>query len=123
MLARPFADVAVTLGLALHKIPEGAALGWISQRAVRRSRTAFLLSTGAELFTVLGAFAEPALTVRGAAQFGGARWTAGVLSVVAGGFFFLGFHAIWPARKQRELVGVFLATMLVIGALTLLRRP
>jgi zinc transporter ZupT len=117
---QPLTNVAVTAGLALHKIPEGAALGWITHRSLRSSRRALLASTGAELFTLVGAFAEPALNASGSARFG-VWWTAGVLSVIAGGFLFLGFHAIQPAWKRRDVMAMFGVTLLLVAALTFVR--
>jgi zinc transporter ZupT len=114
------ANVAVTAGLALHKIPEGAAVGWITRRSLASARRAFLVSTGAELFTLAGAFAEPALNASGAARFG-IWWSASVLSVVAGGFLFLGWHAVSPVWRRRDVMAIFLATFLLVGVLSFLR--
>ena len=114
---QPLTNIAVTLGLALHKIPEGAAVGFITSRSLGNPRRAYLLSASAELFTILGALAEPTLNASGLAQFG-PWWTASVLAVIAGGFFFLGIHAILPAWKRRDIAAIFLATFLFVGALT-----
>jgi len=119
---QPLTNIAVTAGLALHKIPEGAAVGWITRRSIGRPRRAFTMSASAELFTLAGAFAEPSLNASGAARFG-VWWSAAVLSVIAGGFLFLGVHAILPAWKRRDVAAIFVATFLLVGALTFLRSP
>jgi zinc transporter ZupT len=117
---QPLTNIAVTVGLALHKIPEGAAVGWVTRRSLYSSRKALLVSAAAELFTLAGAFSEPALNASGSARFG-MWWSAGVLSVIAGGFLFLGFHAVLPAWKRRDVIAIFLATLLLVGALTFVR--
>jgi zinc transporter ZupT len=119
---QPLTNIAVTIGLALHKIPEGAAVGFITSRSLGKKRPAYLLSASAELFTILGAFAEPTLNASGLAQFG-PWWTAAVLAIIAGGFLFLGIHAILPAWKRRDIAAIFLATLLLVGALTFLHSP
>ena len=117
---QPFTNIAVTTGLALHKIPEGVAVGWLCRRTLASPRRAFLAGTAAETFTLVGAFAEPALNASGSARFG-VWWTAGALSVIAGGFLFLGLHTILPAWKRRDVMAVFLATLLLVGGLTFVR--
>jgi zinc transporter ZupT len=117
---QPLTDITVTAGLALHKIPEGAALGWITRRTLGSARRAFFISGAAELFTLAGAFAEPSLNASGSARFG-MGWTAGVLSLIAGGFFFLAFHAILPAWRRRGVWAIFAAMLLLTGAFALIR--
>jgi hypothetical protein len=95
-------------------------VGWITRRSLASARRAFLVSTGAELFTLAGAFAEPALNASGAARFG-IWWSASVLSVVAGGFLFLGWHAVSPVWRRRDVMAIFLATFLLVGVLSFLR--
>lgn len=117
---QPLTHITVTAGLALHKIPEGAALGWITRRSLGSARRALLISTVAELFTLAGALAEPSLNASGYARYG-SGWTEGVLSLIAGGFLFLACHAVIPAWKRRGVLPVFIATMLIVGAFTFIR--
>jgi zinc transporter ZupT len=117
---QPVTNIAVTIGLALHKIPEGAALGWITRRALHSSRRALLAGAAVEAFTLIGALAEPALNASGSAYFG-AWWAGAVLSVIAGGFLFLGAHALLPARKRRSGLVLFFVTLLLMGAMTFVR--
>jgi zinc transporter ZupT len=121
LLVAPALTIAVTAGLALHKIPEGAAVGWLTRRSLNRPKTAFLLSAAVESFTLLGALAEPRLTVLGSARFGFAHWTAAILSLIAGGFLFLGAHALLPAWKRRHVPAIFLLTCLLVGCLSFFR--
>jgi zinc transporter ZupT len=47
----------------------------------------------------------------------GPWWTASVLSVIAGAFLFLGFHAVFPNWKRKPVVLTFIVTLaLVAGA-------
>lgn len=116
----PIDHIAVAIGLALHKFPEGVALGWIALRSIRAPRRAFLASAAAELFTLAGAFSEPQLNASGQARFG-VWWMAGALSVIAGGFLFLAVHAVAPCWKRGHVIAIFLAMFLLVGALTFLR--
>lgn len=118
LAVQPLANVAVPLGLALHKVPEGLALGWVARRATTRKLAAAATAAAVELMTVLGAWVEPRANASGVAAFG-SWWTAVVLAIVAGGFLFLGIHALLPARTRRGVVPVFLAVAAVTAALAL----
>jgi zinc transporter ZupT len=121
LTTRPITEIAVPIGLALHKIPEGLALGWITRRSVSSHWKAGAAAAGAELFTLVGAFVEPAANRSGAAEFGG-WWTAIVLATIAGSFLFLGFHAVLPHWRRAGIVAVFFATLLLVGGTGLLSR-
>jgi hypothetical protein len=109
-------NVAVPLGLALHKIPEGLALGWITCKSTDSKWKAGLASSAVEWMTLLGAFVEPRVNQSATAVFG-AWWTAAMLAVIAGGFLFLGFHAVLASWKNAGVVILFLATLLLAGAI------
>ena len=90
--------IALPLALALHKIPEGIALGAILRASVRTKITAFGLCLLTESATLLGAgvavLATPKL---------GAFWLHYPLALAGGCFLYLGFHAIdaeWRRRKS-----------------------
>lgn len=117
---QPVANVAVPLGLGLHKIPEGLALGWILRRSFPSKWRAAAVAATVELLTVVGAFVEPRANHSAAAAFG-AWWSAVVLAIIAGSFLFLGVHALLPARKRISLVAVFLGTLIVVGGIALVR--
>lgn len=119
--AQPVTDVAVPLGLGLHKIPEGLALGWIVRRSIAPTWKAAAAAAGAELLTLVGALIEPRAYQSGTVAFG-AWWSAAVLAIIAGSFLFLGIHAWAPARKRASVVAAFLATLAVVGGFALVRR-
>lgn len=117
---QPVADIAVPLGLGLHKIPEGLALGWVARRSISTTARAGIAATAVEAMTLVGAFVEPRANQSGVAAFG-AWWSAVVLAIVAGGFLFLGVHALFPARRRSGVVSVFIMTVALAGAIALLR--
>jgi len=110
----PLAGVAVPIGLALHKLPEGLALGWITRKAMKSSAQAVLASGSVELLTLLGAWTEPRADRSGVAAFG-PWWTGMVLAIVAGSFLFLGFHTVVPERRKTGVVPVFLGSFCFMG--------
>jgi zinc transporter ZupT len=107
-------NVAVPVGLALHKVPEGLALGWIARRTVPSHWKAALAGSSVEILTVVGALIEPRANTAGAATFG-PWWSATVLAVIAGGFLFLGLHAVLPNWRRLGVVAVFVVTLLLVG--------
>ncbi len=117
---QPLADVAVPLGLALHKIPEGAALGWVAQQGLRSRWLAALAGFAVEAMTLAGAAIQPLADRSGIAKFG-PWWTVGILAVISGSFIFLAIHAIVPEWKRPSVVLAFLAPLVVIGGISTLR--
>jgi hypothetical protein len=106
--------LVVPFALGLHKVPEGFAMGWVTRRSIGSVPSAFAAAAGVELFTLVGAFIEPAVNSSGVQRFG-AWWTVLVLAVIGGSFAFLGLHTIAPARKRTDVLAVFLLTLLAIG--------
>lgn len=117
---QPVADVATPLGLALHKIPEGLALGWFTRRSFSSIWRAATVACFVEAATLAGAFVEPSANESGIAAFG-PWWSAVVLAIVAGGFLFLGVHALVSARSRPGVVPVFMATLATVGGIALVR--
>jgi zinc transporter ZupT len=109
------AGIAGPLGLALHKIPEGIAIGWIARRSLHSSWKAAFAAVSVELATVLGAYVEPHASASGFAAFG-AWWTAAVIAVVSGSFLFVAVHAVLPNRRQPGIIAIFMATLLLVAA-------
>ncbi len=88
--------LAVTLAVALHKIPEGIALGAVVRAAVRARSTALFWSLACEAVTFLGGLLGLAIAPRL-----GASWVAYPLGLVAGWLFYLGAHAVHEEWKRR----------------------
>jgi hypothetical protein len=110
------AGIAGPLGLALHKIPEGIAIGWVARRSLHSSWKAALAAASVELATVLGAYIEPHASASGFAAFG-TWWTAAVIAIVSGSFLFVAVHAVLPNRHRPGVVVVFTATLLLVAAI------
>ena len=113
-------NLAVSVGLGLHKFPEGIALGWITRRSTVSSSTAVLACVAVELLTIFGAAIQPAANRTGLARFG-ENWVAGVLAIISGSFLFLSAHAILPYRKKTSIVATFLSCAVVVGGAGLFR--
>jgi len=122
LATKSLAGVAVVVGLALHKVPEGLALGWLAGRSMRSRTTGVLLSGLAELCTLAGAWAEPKADRSGIASFG-IWWPALVLCVVAGSFLFFGFHTVLAERKNSGVIPAFLASLATAGLIAWARTP
>ena len=90
------------LALALHKIPEGVALGAILRAAVRSRAVAFSWSAAAESMTLAGAVSGAAM-----APYLGVKWLHYPLAVAGGCFFYLGFHAVHGEWRRRKTWSAF----------------
>ena len=111
--------LAVALAVALHKIPEGIALGAIVRASVESRSTALFWSVTVEAATLLGGLF--ALLI--APQLP-AAWITYPLAVAAGWLFYLGAHAVHEEWKRRgalpacatALTGAVGAAVLQLGA-------
>lgn len=110
----PLANLAVALGLALHKGPEGLAVGWICRRSIPNLWKASVVALGVELMTLLGAWVEPRASRSGVQEFGD-WWTVFVLSVISGTFLFIGIHTVLPNKKRLSVVGTFLVSLALVA--------
>jgi zinc transporter ZupT len=88
--------VAVPLAVALHKAPEGIALGGILRAAVRNRATALGWATLAEGTTLLGGVVGLTMGPRL-----GTGWITYPLGITAGWLFYLGYHAVHEEWKRR----------------------
>jgi len=88
--------VAVPLAIALHKLPEGIALGGILRAAVRSRGVALAWCAAAEGATLGGGLAGLWL-----APHLGSGWTLYPLGLTAGWLFYLGYHAVHEEWKRR----------------------
>ncbi len=88
--------LAVPVAIAVHKIPEGVALGAILRAAVPTRLAAFGWCALAQGTTLAGA----AVGI-GLAPYLGTGWVIYPIGVAGGCFFYLGFHAIHEEWKRR----------------------
>lgn len=110
----PLTNLAVPAGLALHKIPEGLALGLVARESFRSRGHAFIAAASVEILTLAGAWVEPVADQAGAAHFGH-LWLGLVLSAIAGSFLFLGVHTLLPARRKSTVGIAFICTFMLSG--------
>ena len=114
------ARITAPLGLAMHKVPEGLALGWVARRHLHSPLKASAAAVGVELITLVGALAEPRANTPGIAIFG-SWWTTTVIAIVCGSFLFVGMHAVFPNRRRVSVLIVFAATLLIVATIGLVR--
>ena len=84
------------LGIGVHKLPEGLALGAILMAALGSEWKAMLSATVAQSLMLAGGILAVFL-----APHMGVNWTIGFLAVAAGAFVYLGYHAIDSEYQQR----------------------
>lgn len=85
----------VLLAIALHKVPEGLALGVIFRASLSSRWTALLCCAAVEAPTLLGTAAADVLEPLGR------QGILGFLALTGGSFLFLGFHAVHGEWKRR----------------------
>lgn len=112
--------VAVPIGLALHKIPEGVALGWVVRRALGSTEKAMIAGIAVEFLTVAGAILEPRADQTGIENFG-LWWITVVLAVIGGSFLFLAFHTVIPERRRIGVMAIFFTTLTLVGGAAALK--
>ena len=88
--------LAVFLGVALHKVPEGLAYGAILRAALRSRAGAFAGVLATQLPTMSGE-----LLNRWLGPYLGLHWMGLPLALVGGSFLFLGFHAVHSDLRRR----------------------
>ncbi len=84
-----FVRLVFLLGIALHKLPEGLALGAIVRASMASHWRSLLACIAAEAMTIVGGVAA-----FGVAASIGASWVGILLAGAAGTFIYLGYHAI-----------------------------
>jgi zinc transporter ZupT len=117
-LAAPVAlRLAAPIAIALHKAPEGIALGGILCAASSSRGRAFAFAALAEGATIAGG----AFALWMAPHFG-VKWITYPLGVTAGWLFYLGIHAAHEEWKRRGAVRAFTAAAAgMAGAALILR--
>jgi zinc transporter ZupT len=109
--------VAVPLAVALHKLPEGIALGGILRASMRSRASASLWASLAEGVTLVGGFGGALM-----APHMGTQWIIYPLGLTAGWILYLGFHALHSEWKLRGPAPAFVPALTgVVGAAFLQR--
>jgi len=98
--------LAVAMAVALHKIPEGMALGAMARASVSSRSSAVFWSVLAESMTLVGGICGLAI----APQLG-AAWITYPLALAAGWLFYLGAHAVHEEWKRRGPVPAFMTAL------------
>jgi zinc transporter ZupT len=89
---------AFLASIGIHKLPEGLALGALLVAAFGSATRALLGAAAAQSMMLIGAFLAASL-----APHLNANWTSSLLSLAAGAFVYLGYHAIHSEYQQRGL--------------------
>ena len=98
-------------GIALHKIPEGLALGAILRAALPSRGRALAWAAAAQGATIAGGLAEAALQ-----PLMSPGWTMFLLSLAGGSFLYLGFHAVHGEWRRRGVPAFVPALTGIAGA-------
>jgi zinc transporter ZupT len=109
--------VAVPLAVALHKLPEGIALGGILSASVKSRAAAMVWSVLAEAATLAGG----ALGLLLAAHLG-TQWTMYPLGITAGWLCFLGYHAVHEEWKRRGAAPAFVSALAGVAGAAAIQR-
>jgi zinc transporter ZupT len=109
--------VAVPLAVALHKLPEGIALGGILRASVNSRRAAMMWCGLAEGVTLVGGVSGLRM-----APHLGTQWITYPLGIAAGWLFYLGYHAVHEEWKHRGAAPAWVSALAgMLGAAVVLR--
>ena len=109
--------VAVPLAVALHKIPEGIALGGILRASMNSRAAAAGWSVLAEAVTMVGGLAGISIAPRL-----NTAWMLYPLGLTAGWILYLGFHAIHSEWKLRGPAPVFVPALTGVAGAAAIQR-
>ena len=109
--------VAVPLAVALHKVPEGIALGGILSASLRSRNAAFAWAAVAESATVVGG----ALGL-GMAPRLGSEWITYPLGIAGGWLFYLGYHAVHEEVRRRGARAAFVSSLSGVAGAAAIQR-
>lgn len=109
-------STAFVLAIAIHKIPEGIALGVIARAALHSRWQALGWCALAESATLIGAWLETFL-----APHVGAQSLHALLALAGGSFLYLGGHAIHGEWRRRGLGPAFMPALAGVASPTVLR--
>ena len=107
---------AFVFAIAIHKIPEGLALGLIVRAAMETKRSAFFWCALAELATLAGASLETIL-----APYVGPHILQIVLAAAGGSFLYLGAHAVQGEYRHHGGNAAFIPALAGLASPTVLR--
>jgi zinc transporter ZupT len=114
--APPGLRLAVLLAIALHKFPEGIALGGILRAAVRSRAMALTWCAVAESATLVGGWLGLLL-----APHLGTQWTMYPLGLTAGWLCYLGYQAVHEEWKRRGAAPAFVSALTGVAGAAALR--
>jgi zinc transporter ZupT len=109
--------IAVPFAIALHKLPEGIALGGILRASVKRRGPAFGWCVIAEGSTVVGGAMGLAM-----APHLGTRWITYPLGITAGWLLYLGYHAIHEEWRRRGARPAFVSGLTGMAGAAIIQR-
>jgi zinc transporter ZupT len=109
--------VAVPLAVALHKLPEGIALGGILRAAMKSRTQAMSWCVLAEGTTLVGGVAGLLM-----APHLGTAWIMYPLGLTAGWLFYLGYHAVHEEWKRRGAAPAFLSALAGVAGAAVIQR-
>ena len=98
--------LAFLAGIAIHKLPEGIALGVLLLAGSGSVWKAWLSCAGVQSFMVAGGL----LAVIAAPHLG-PYWISSLLSIAAGTFIYLGYHAIESEYRARGMLTAFMPAL------------
>jgi zinc transporter ZupT len=87
---------AISMGVAIHKLPEGLAMGVILRAAMKSRSRAVIWAVLTQSVLLVGAAMEAAMSA-----YLGKWWVSVLLALGGGTFLYLGFHAVHGEWKQR----------------------
>ncbi|MCS7316398.1 MAG: ZIP family metal transporter [Bryobacterales bacterium] len=108
---------AVLVGVSLHKIPEGIALGVILHAALGSRAAACAWCAAIQALTPLGAAVESAVSA-----WLGLSGVSIALGLAAGSFLYLAYHAVHADWQRRGTLPVLLPALIGIAGAALLQR-
>lgn len=107
----------VPVAIAVHKIPEGLALGGILRASLHSRWTALRYCVLAQGTTLIGGAVG-----MGLAPYLGTNWVIYPLGVAGGCFFFLGYHAIHEEWKRRGVMPACMPALTGLAGAAVLQR-
>jgi zinc transporter ZupT len=109
--------VAVPLAVALHKVPEGIALGSMLRASMSARSKALGLCALAEGCTLVGGAAGLFMAPRL-----GTGWILYPLGITAGWVFYLGYHAVHEEWKRRGPAPAFVSALTGVAGAAVVQR-